>query len=220
MPSRPRWRESDRDGPAPLAGPVRPRGARGEPLLRRAPGCRVRALLRGLRSTARPRLLLLPAHQLRAGDPHRSPPRRAGGRELVTAAPLARPLHSPGCRPRPRWVPASLGRPDACHAYTCDYLYHCLEGILPPAVILQLQEGLEVFTAIREARRTDQAAFAACQAQVEQLEPPWSKLAGSYRNRARLCCPQGGGDRRMRPRHDALIAPDLPRPPKSDGSGI
>ncbi|NLC59086.1 MAG: hypothetical protein GX774_19805 [Armatimonadetes bacterium] len=85
--------------------------------------------------------------------------------------PLARPLHSPGCAALgPDGCRLPLGRPDACHAYTCDYLYHCLEGILPPAVILQLQEGLEVFTAIREARRTDQAAFAACQAQVEQLE--------------------------------------------------
>lgn len=68
-----------------------------------------------------------------------------------------------GCR-----IP--FGRPDACHAYLCEHLHRALGSVMDPHAVADLQDALEVFTAIREAPRSSPAAYADCVAQVERLE--------------------------------------------------
>lgn len=68
-----------------------------------------------------------------------------------------------GCR-----IP--FGRPDLCNSYVCEWIYECERAVLSPELLCRMEEGLDVFLAIREAREQRAPTMAPCEAQVAHLE--------------------------------------------------
>jgi len=100
---------------------------------------------------------------------------------LILAGPLnvraCAALGPKGCR-----IPS--GRPDTCYIYMCDAVYACLDGMACANLTCQLRDALEVFTRIRGARRSDDAEYQACVAQVEELGGIFALISSRIRERA------------------------------------